>query len=151
MVRQTDPASAQMALSYASLCTEHTVPDPALDTVVADVFSHNDADAVAVADRAALAGKTSPWMDYNRAVALADMRRTQEAVEGFKKAEQRFTDSRGRGIAIYGRARALHDAYRCGEAKRAYEEYAALVRPNDPASADMALEYSTQCQLVIIK
>ena len=72
-------------------------------------------------------------------------------MQAFKKVEQQFAETKasntrwGTAIAIYGRARALSNAGRCREAKTAYEEYAAYVRPNDPKDADMALAIAKNC------
>ena len=146
-VRTSDPGSADMALSYAAGCKERSVENPALDAVVARILSHQDAAAVAAADRAASSENTSPWLDYYRATALAGLGRTNDAVDAFKTSERRFADNAwARSISIYGRARALNDAQRCSEARLAYAEYAAFVRPSDPRSADMALAYATQCR-----
>jgi hypothetical protein len=126
---------------------DHAVDDPALRAVVKDVSFHFDAEAVEVADYALASGSTNPWMDYYRAVALADLHRTNDAVEGFKKAELQFDHGvRERSISIYGRARALNDAYRCKEAAGAYQDYADFVRPTDPRSADMALRIAADCK-----
>ena len=70
----------------------------------------------------------SPWLEYNRGVALAELGRTDEAIAAFAAAERSFgTDDmsrHGRAVAIYGRARALKKAGRCPEARRACDEYA---------------------------
>ncbi len=85
------------------------------------------------------------WVQYNRAVALAGLRRTDEAVAAFRAAERTFGAGPERAIAIYGRARALDDAHRCGEAQEAYGDYAAIVQPTRPRDAVMALAYARGC------
>jgi hypothetical protein len=120
--------------------------DTALRAVVDGILFHNDAEAVAAADRAAESGPTSPWVDYYRAVALADLKRTGDAVSAFEAAERRFPDNAwARSIAIYGRARALDDAHRCADAVTGYREYADAMRTTDPWSADLALRIGAEC------
>lgn len=60
------------------------------------------------------------------------------------EAELQERDRKAR--ALYGRARTLEMAGRCPEARRAYWEYAALVRTSDPAGAEMALRYAGLCR-----
>jgi len=142
-VRESDPRRARGALSAAAQCVE----DSQLRAVVDGILIHHDAHAVDIADHAAASGPTSPWMDYYRAVALAGMKRTDDAVAAFKRAEQRLIDDpRGRSIAIYGRARALDDANRCVAAIAAYKEYSAFVRAMDSKSAEIALRVAADCR-----
>ncbi len=145
-VSATDPRSAAMAIHYAALCRKHFDADPTRSAVVTDVVSGRDEAAVDLAERKIRDGDTDPWLEYNLGVALADVGRTNDAVAAFSRAELRFIgDPWARSIAVYGRARALHDAYRCDEAKRAYEEYASLVRASDPKSAADALAVASHC------
>jgi hypothetical protein len=142
-VRLVDRNAADQALAAAAACSV----DEDLRAVTLDIALHDDPGAVAAADQAASAGATSPWLDYYRAVALADMRHTEEAVAAFRTAEQRLgNDFRARSIAIYGRARALDDASRCTDASRAYEEYGNAVRASDPAAAEVARKVSAHCR-----
>jgi hypothetical protein len=142
-VQPIDPRGAEQALAAAARC----VADTDLRAVTRDIALHDDPSAVAAADQAASSGTTSPWLDYYRAVALADMGHTDEAVAAYRTAEQRLaTDRWARSIAIYGRARALDDASRCAEASQAYEEYSDAVRPVDPRAADVALKVAAGCR-----
>src|SRR5581483_2621170 len=88
----------------------------------------HDGEALKLADRAIAEDPRNPWGHYRRAVALASLHRFDEAVASFTDAELRFAaaDRWGWSIAIYGRARALAEAGRCGDAKRAFQEYVAL-------------------------
>jgi tetratricopeptide (TPR) repeat protein len=85
---------------------------------------------------------------YQRAVALAGLGETDDAVNAFREAESRFStaDLFGRSIAVYGRARAFDQAGRCEDARKTYREYAALVRAADPAGAELALRYARSCR-----
>jgi tetratricopeptide (TPR) repeat protein len=89
------------------------------------------------------------WLRYDRASALAGLGRTDAAVNEFDRAELRFIendDDAGRAMAIWGRARALAEAGRCPEARRAYDEYVGLMRSRDSDSAQMALRYAAACR-----
>jgi len=103
--------------------------------------------AVQLADEAMAKEPRDPWPYYDKASALAQMGRTNEAVAYFQQAEKRFAnvDRWGQSVAIYGRAHALNEARRCDEARVAYREYAALVDKSDPASAEMARRYADEC------
>ena len=150
LVEATDAASAEMAHSYADQCRAAARVDEESTTptaMVARILAHDYVGALAVAKGAP---STSPWVDYNRAVALAELGRTNEAVATFVWAEDRFGDApenqHGRTSAIYGRARALDQAGRCTEAKQSYDTYASLVRGTDPAAADLALRIAAACK-----
>lgn len=143
---RTHATSAEVAAPPPLGLGVDSAEDAPLRAVVDGILFHDDAEAVAAADRAAEAGPTSPWVDYYRAVALADLKRTGDAVSAFEGAERRFPDNAwARSIAIYGRARALDDGHRCADAVAAYKEYADAVRGTDPWSADMALRIGAQC------
>ncbi len=128
--------------------------DPGLSAVVMAVALHRDTQAVAVADRIlALSPEPSPWLawiEYYRAVALTDLRQTDAAVGAYEKAAARFAEhganAWGRSIALYGKARALNDAYRCVEARKAYADYADFVRAKHPHDAAMAVAHAGDCK-----
>jgi Flp pilus assembly protein TadD len=121
--------------------------------VVNALAEHDYAQALAVADKALLSASPSPWLDYDRAEALAGLGRTDEAVEAFRKAEQRFRtapeDRAGESAAKWGRARALAEAGRCSEARGAYDEYAAFVAAFDPPAANLAATRALECRSVV--
>jgi tetratricopeptide (TPR) repeat protein len=104
-------------------------------------------DALQVANNAVAADARNPWAHYNKAAALADLGRVDEALTEYRAAQAAFSasDPWGRSVAIYGRANALAQVGRCDEAKPAFEEYAAFVEPSDPRSAALARGYATGC------
>jgi tetratricopeptide (TPR) repeat protein len=104
--------------------------------------------ALASLERALKIAPNDPWALYEHATALSRIGHTDEAARELVRAEGLFGDAHphGKELAIYGRARLLHDAGRCAEARAAYEAYAAFVRPRDPASADLALAYERDCR-----
>jgi tetratricopeptide (TPR) repeat protein len=138
-VRGYDSRSAEMALSYASQCRPHADRDSALSFATRAILARDDRRALALLD-----GDTSasPWVQYNRGVVLADLHRTDEAAAAFDAARDAFHDKGDRGMAIYGKARAYHDALRCGDAVSAYREYVAIAQPVD---AELALAYARDC------
>jgi tetratricopeptide (TPR) repeat protein len=103
--------------------------------------------ALNLANQGIRANPRDPWPYYNKGMALAELRETDAAIAALYAAENHFaaTDRWGRSLAKYGRARAFNLAARCGEAKRAYEEYAAFVDRDDPAAAKMARGYANDC------
>jgi tetratricopeptide (TPR) repeat protein len=107
----------------------------------------NSQEALRLADQAVAADVTNPWAHYDRAAALGQLGQTDRAVTAFRTAEQRFSpsDRWARSIAIYGRAHALDQARRCGDAKSAFAEYASFVEKDDPRSAALARDYAQQC------
>lgn len=148
-VQSFDPDGAAMARSYAPLCRtdKSQSVDPLTSDVATAVVARDYSRALAVAQiPGATGGAQRPWLDYNRGVALAELKRTDEAVQAFKLAEQGFKqdhDTWGRSVAIYGRARALDTGGRCPAATKVYEEYAAFVP--DVGSAEEALEVARRC------
>jgi tetratricopeptide (TPR) repeat protein len=145
-----DPPAANLALIYANDCRvpEAPIGDLAMTELTQAIVLGRYEAALSQADRVTGPAKESGWVDYNRAVALANLGRTNEAVTSYRLAENRFVpwDWFGRSIAIYGRARALDMANRCKEAKVAYTEYANLVRPRRTEDADAALVRADACQ-----
>jgi tetratricopeptide (TPR) repeat protein len=153
-VRSFDPPAAEMAEAYAKECreAETSLGDTTTSNVTSMIIGRDYKGALAAAAEAERSKEPrSPWLDYDRAVALARLGRTDEALLAFRKVEQQLAETPtsnswwGRSIAIYGRARALTDAGRCREAKRAYEDYAAFVRATNPQDADMALAIAKNC------
>jgi tetratricopeptide (TPR) repeat protein len=149
-VRAFDSASAGMALAYAAQCHERPARGADLTAAVSALLAGRPAEALEISDRAAALGTSTFWIDYDRAFALADLGRTDDAVQAFRAAQAGAAPG-GRpwepSLAIYGRARALDNAHRCAEARQAYAEYAAFVRDTSPADADMAARYALDCRL----
>lgn len=151
-VRDTAPEAAQMAVRYGKECQEPKTSSSkhAADVAVA-VVARDYTRALELAD-AGVTGRreADPWLYYNRAVALVETGRFDDAVTAFTIAEREFGGADenpwGRAISIYGRARALDAGLRCTEAKRAYEEFASLVRKDDPSSAATALDVARRCK-----
>jgi len=158
-VRSSDPNAADMAITYAKECREAqtAIGDPSTSLATSLIIGRNYPAALEAVDAAARARESSnenaasPWLEYNRAIALANLGRIDEAVQAFGRVEQQMASSSAsnsrwlHSIAIYGRARALANARRCTEARKAYEEYAALVRPTEPKDADMAIAIAKNC------
>lgn len=113
-----------------------------------EVGKRKYSEALTLAEHAAAVSPDNAWAHHWRAVALHHLGRIDAAIGAFRDAEARFGDAnpRGKAMSIYGRARTLDDAGRCEEAKAAYAEYAAFVRPSDPRSADLALAYAEDCR-----
>ncbi len=157
-VRSSDPNAADMAIRYAKECREAQTAAGDTSTSVATsliIGGHYPA-ALEEIDKAARSGTSnaaSPWLEYDRAIALANLGRIDEAVEAFGRVEQMMANSPAsnsrwvRSIAMYGRARTLDNARRCTAARKAYDEYAAFVRPTQPKDADMAVEIAKNCTL----
>ncbi len=141
-------ADAELARSVAA-----GSGDPILSAVTSAVIRGDDARVLALTDADATAGtppsQRSPWLDYERAIALARTGRIDDAVAAYENAARRF-EARGqttqRSIAIYGEAEVLSLAHRCTEARRAFEAYASLVRPTSLHDSQMALMYANDCQ-----
>jgi tetratricopeptide (TPR) repeat protein len=152
-VASYDPNAAEMARAYARQCGPVVTPPRATSAVSTAVVAKDYAIALVQADRALASPKNEPpdpWLDYNRAVALAELGRTDEAVKAFETAERRFherggTDRYGESISVYGRARALDNAGRCAAAQKAYRAYVALAPSR--ADADQALATARKCSI----
>src|SRR5256885_7997531 len=98
------------------------------------------AEALRLAEQAVASDGRNPWAHYDRAAALIDLRRFDDAVKELQAAEARFSldDPWGRSVAIFGRAHLLAQVGRCAEAVAAFRQYAAFVEQKDPAGAAMA-------------
>jgi len=148
LVRSSDPESADMALAYGLQCWERAITDPRT-TQAAEALIAGDYAKVLASTESESSVPAKAWLDHDRASALAALGRTDEAVEAFKRAEVRFrsaSNDSGRAVAIWGRANALAEAGRCGDARAVYEDYAAFVRVKDPRDAEMAAAYSGKCR-----
>jgi tetratricopeptide (TPR) repeat protein len=137
-VRAQDPKSAEMAISYASLCWTRANVNGTLSEATSALLGRDPKHALELLD----ADTTTAWSSYERGVALAELRRTDEAAKAFDLARDGFTSPRERGLAVYGKARAYHDVLRCSDASSAYQEYAAL---SNPADGQLALAYARDC------
>lgn len=150
LVRKTDPKGADMAVEYARACRpgESVAGDPVMTKVGTAILLKDYPQALELTNQAGDAAKKSGWVDYNRAIALDGLDRTDDAVSSFRTAEKRFTDAgdrHGQEVAIYGRARALDRAKRCKEAHDAYGQYSALVRGAEPRAAEVAMDIERAC------
>lgn len=165
-VDRSDPGAASMARSNARECGQaHLRGGDATASEMSSAVVDGDYErALRQADLAAAmatppdGGARSPWVDYNRAVALSELGRTDDAVRAFESAEVAFSADDGalgahpskgwgKSIAIYGRARALDNAGRCAEASTAYREYATLAPGR--AQAEVALATSKKCKPLV--
>jgi hypothetical protein len=94
-----------------------------------------------------------PWLEYDRASALAALGRTDAAVAAFQRAELHFVetgDDAGRSVSLWGRALALDEAHRCAEARLAYTAYEDFVRLRDPRGAEMAEAHAASCRSLVV-
>jgi Tfp pilus assembly protein PilF len=107
----------------------------------------NDQQALRLAERAERSDDRSPWAHYDRAVALGDLRRVDDAVLEYQQAERRFSeqDTWGESVAIYGRAHLLAEHGRCPEAQAAFREYIAFVGPENTRDVVQAQTASDLC------
>ena len=141
--------------AWAQLAPPRQVVDPGsgassgLSSQSAEALTHGQpANALTLADKAIASDARNPWGHYDRAAALADLGRVDEAVAEYKVAQQTFSDADawGRSLTMYGRANVLAQAGRCPEARAAYEEYATFVERTDPHGADLARRYAQECK-----
>jgi tetratricopeptide (TPR) repeat protein len=105
-------------------------------------------ESAALAEDAMRANPQDPWPYYLKGMALARLGQTDAAVASMADAEQRFspTDRWGRSIAIYGRANTYAQAGRCGDARQAFDQYAAFVAAQAPDAASQARRYAKDCR-----
>lgn len=144
-VESFDAKAAADARAIASDC--RPTADPALGAFYDRIDKGRFAEALRAGEGVSKAGREDGFYDYARGVALAGVGNVDEAVNAFTQAEDRFgNDRRNRSIAIYGRARALDNAGRCDEARRAYQEYADLVRATSPSDAGLATSAARMCR-----
>jgi len=111
------------------------------------LIANKPAVALKMADQAIAADPQNPWGHYDRAAALSELGRVDEAVTQYDVAQRTFStqDAWGRSIAMYGKANALARVGRCAEARPAFEAYATYVDRADPASAGMARRFAGEC------
>ena len=104
--------------------------------------------AIELSNQATARQPSDPWPYYDRASALVELSRTDEALATFRQAEARFGDNAwGRAISIWGRARAHEVAGHCADAARTFQEYAAFVRDRDPRGVSLASRYARECTM----
>ncbi len=104
--------------------------------------------ALLLAQQAVTGDPNDPWAHYNRAAALAELGKVDEAVAAYQAAEQRFgtADNWGRSVAMWGRAHLQYRNGRCDQAKAAFKEYFELMKAEDPESAALAERRSQSCR-----
>lgn len=117
----------------------------ARNAVTRAVIDGDYAYALKLATGAAMRWPKAAWPEYERGVALKHLGRTDEAVRAFARVEDNPSAGAFKAIAIFGRARTLDDAGRCPEARIAYDEYAAWVRPTSADAAEIATEDAHEC------
>jgi len=153
VVGDTDPGSAQMAIAYERGCHARAATDPR-DTEAAAALVARDYPRVLAITAGSPGRPADTWMLLDRAEALAALGRTDDAVALFRRGADelgRRDDPSGRAKALWGAARALDEAGRCDEAKRAYGDYEVLVRPVDARAGDMAARYARTCREIIVQ
>jgi tetratricopeptide (TPR) repeat protein len=99
------------------------------------------------ADAAIKATPHSAWAHYQKASALAALRRWDDAVKSYDEALRSFArpDDWGRSVALWGRSEALREAGHCDEAKSSFNEYVALVASRDAKAAGQANAQAAAC------
>jgi tetratricopeptide (TPR) repeat protein len=145
------PDVGATSLQPASATGTVTV-DPRTSEAVGALAAH-DYEKVLEQTESAPEGPRGAWLLYDRGSALTALGRTDEAVEAFEDAEERFDgshDDAGRAVAIWGEARALAEAGRCAEAQPVFEQYKDLVREKDSSAAEMAVRYAAECKATVI-
>jgi tetratricopeptide (TPR) repeat protein len=103
--------------------------------------------ALARADEALLAEPQNPWAHYNRAAALAELRKVKKAVAAYDEAARRFGDQDrwGKSVAMWGKAHLFYRMGRCEEAGAAFADYAKTVQTVDPQAASLARGRAASC------
>lgn len=136
------PPVSRASLTSAELSTQYS------DASSGSIRGGYYANALDLADESVAFKPDSAWAQYDRAVALHHLMRTNDAIAAYRVAQSLFPrdDAHGRSIAIYGVARALDDAGRCTEAAAVYGEFAGFVEGSDPAAARMARTYARECR-----
>src|SRR5690606_37066369 len=92
LVAGSDPTSVRLAYEYAKHCrpVDPALTDPAMTRLTSAVIARDWEAALAAADAAGAAARGSGWIDYNRAIALQGLGRTDEAVAAYRVAEEKF-------------------------------------------------------------
>lgn len=145
-----EPASAQAALQVAATCRQVPPDDAALTAVAVALRDGDYPRALSLTERIVPSSRLSDaWRAYDRGEALVGLHRIDEALDSFEVAEQRFADAgegeRGRPLVAWSKGRALVDAGRCAEGRRALDGYARLVQDRYPESAAMAADIARNC------
>jgi tetratricopeptide (TPR) repeat protein len=115
----------------------------------AEALTRGDSlEALARADEAIRVDPKSGWAHYNRAAALAGLKRTDEAVAAYDEALAKFPagDARSRSLALWGKAHTLYRVGRCSEASQAFGEYSKVIGSSDPHGTALASERATTCR-----
>lgn len=138
------PAAQRTTITSAELQNGYREAEVAAEELALGKY----AEALARADNALKLAPDNPFAHHQRAAALHHLGRLEAAVTAYHQAAVHFgEDLHGKSLALYGRARALDDLGQCDEAKRAYEQYASLVRSKDPDGAEMAIAYGKACRV----
>jgi Flp pilus assembly protein TadD len=135
------PEATPVAAAHPSATVDHA-------SQAAEALSRGDnLEALSRADEALRSDPKSGWGHYNRAAALAALKRTDEALAAYDQAAAHFAanDTRGRSLALWGKAHVLYRSGRCDEAARAFGDYAKLVGTSDPQSTNLASERASSC------
>ena len=111
------------------------------------------ADALALAEQGIRADANDPWPYYGKAMALSELGQVDAAAAAFQESERRFLagDLWGKSVALYGRGHVYAQAGRCGEAQKAFDEYAALVGGYDTKSVELVHRYVDECRASLLK
>jgi Tfp pilus assembly protein PilF len=115
----------------------------------AEALSRGDnMEALSRADEAVRINPKSGWAHYNRAAALAGLNRIDEALQAYDQASATFAanDTRGRSLALWGKAHVLYRVGRCTEASQAFGDYTKLVGGSDPQAVTMASDRASSCR-----
>lgn len=149
-VGKRDPVSARAALAVAATCRQVPGDDAALNAVVLALREGEYGRALTLSERIEPGSRLGDaWRAYDRGEALVGLHRTDEAISSFETADQRFADAGegfyGRPLVAWSKGRALVDAGRCAEARRALHDFARLVQDRDPESAGMAMDLARSC------
>jgi tetratricopeptide (TPR) repeat protein len=152
LVRPTDAPAAEMAIEYAKACRmaqpAPSPEEPVVTGMARALGSGNYAQVLELKDKIPPSAAPNPWIDYNIGAALAGLGKTDDAIAAFERAERQFGDRDrwGRSVAIWGRARVLANAGRCGEARAVVEEYTRVVGASDPHAVRLATSYASECK-----
>lgn len=140
-------ATAGLVLMLAWLAPHVARADSASahDAVTRALADGDYTHALDLATHAVVAYPKAAWPEYDRAVALKHLGRTDEAVLAFARVEDNPSAGALKAAAIFGRARALDAAGRCEAAHIAYDKYAALVAPTNSEAARIASEDAREC------
>jgi hypothetical protein len=137
------------AESNAGVMPEDAPAKPSLATLSGRALIAGDANgALAKADAAVKAEPQSGFAQYCKAEALSQLKRHADAVVAYDAALAKLpgSDTQVRNQAMWGRALALRATGRCEDARKAFGDYAVMVRAKDPAAAAQAVEHASACR-----